>query len=115
MFIDVPPIYRSPAVPNENNPRVTETYRNWNDNLHLSAKIFHDRRPDITVLMYSSWDLFHKVFESPGEFGFAQSELKKRGGEMWMDHLHPTSKMHEIIARDIERFLMEYSAAQQTG
>ena len=58
--------------------------------------------------MYSSWDLFNKVHDDLKAFGFTQSDVKKRGGRIWMDHIHPTSRMHEIIADDLDEFLKKF-------
>lgn len=65
--------------------------------------------------MYSSYALFTKVNEDPAKYGFAPEDVKKRRGPMWMDHLHPTTKMHKVIADDLEGFLKSYPAHTSDG
>lgn len=88
-----------------NEPRAYQSYLDWNERLHAGAKDFHTKHPNITALMYSSWDIFDKVNNEPTRFGFSNRDLRKRGGAIWMDHLHPTSRMHKVVATDLEAFL----------
>ena len=126
LFIDVPPMNRSPAgenkltlfgclglietnelvpVERELDSSVITNYSNWNATLRRCAREFHTRYPDTTVLMFSAKDTFDKVLDDPETFGFSKEDCRKEGGAIWVDHIHPTSRMHEIIATDFERFL----------
>ena len=58
--------------------------------------------------MYSSWDMFNKMIENHGRYGFSKSDLTKAGGTMWVDHIHPTSRVHAFIAEDLDEFLKKY-------
>lgn len=44
----------------------------------------------------------------PGAYGFSKGDLKKAGGAIWMDRLHPTSAMHKVVADDLDDFLGAY-------
>ncbi|KLO08948.1 hypothetical protein SCHPADRAFT_908199 [Schizopora paradoxa] len=113
LLIDVPPIDKSPAIPDsilEERPELADDYKNWNALLHKHTKEFHTAHPKSTILMYSSYDLFTRVNQEPVKYGFAAKDVKRRRGPMWMDHLHPTSKMHKVIADDIEAFLKRFPA-----
>jgi phospholipase/lecithinase/hemolysin len=134
LFIDVPPIHRSPAgeskrsllqrLSSHNSPQVAEhrasspnitmSYDNWNAHLHCSARKFNDNHPDATILMFSAWDVFNKVLDDPEAFGFSHDDRRKYAGKIWVDHLHPSSRMHEIIAKDIECFLSEFPSQSQS-
>ncbi|THH20678.1 hypothetical protein EW146_g716 [Bondarzewia mesenterica] len=107
LYINVPPINRSPAVPatKSADPKHSEPYKMWNYNLMETAKEFTLSHPDITALVFSSWDTFNRVLDDPVAFGFNGDDGRKRGGGIWYDHLHPTSKMHGIIAKDVSEFL----------
>lgn len=124
MFIDVPPIQYSPAsksswsrihwlhwtlstVPESfaTDPTIVKTYTNWKINLSRAVHDFCGRYPEASVFLYSSWQLFEKVLTGPENYGFSKQDVKKRGGKLWMDHLHPTSAFHLILADDIELFL----------
>ena len=127
LFIDVPPIHRSPAGESKRlllqrfqfhtssvaehratSPNITMSYDNWNANLHRCARKFHSNHPDATILMFSSWDTFNNVLDDPEAYGFSHEDRRKFAGKIWVDHLHPSSRMHEIIAKDVERFLSEF-------
>lgn len=62
------------------------------------------------MLLFSSWRTFENVLGNPEMYGFRMEERKKRCGDIWVDHLHPTSAMQSIIARDVEEFLSGYPA-----
>ncbi|KAI5119740.1 hypothetical protein M0805_008670 [Coniferiporia weirii] len=114
LLIDVPPIHQSPALASitpEFEVEASKTYRNWNNELHNGAESFRASHPDITLLMYSSWDIFNKVNSDPEAFGFRKSDLKKRAGAIWFDYLHPTTKMHGVIARDFDAFMKGFQNA----
>jgi len=120
LLIDVPPIDKSPALPDsilEGRPELAETYRKWNSLLHEQTKTFHanPEHSDCTILMYSSYNIFTRVNEEPEKFGFPPGDVKRKGGSMWMDHLHPTSKMHKVIADDLEGFLKAFAAYKSDG
>ena len=85
-----------------------KTFKNWNENLHKGAEEFLQKHPDITLLLYSSYDIFEKIYEDPVKYNFNIKDRKVRRGAMWMDHIHPTSKMHAVIAKDMEDFLYKF-------
>ena len=60
-------------------------------------------------MIFSSWETFNRVLDRPVSFGFPSKDVQKERGSIWIDHLHPTSKMHNIIARDIGAFLAAQS------
>ncbi|OCB85936.1 hypothetical protein A7U60_g7070 [Sanghuangporus baumii] len=115
LLIDVPPMHLSPAFRKLDGPSNAENSSAfvWNEELHKGAKTFYEKHPDISLLMYSSWDIFNKVHENLGAFGFTKSDVKKRSGRIWMDHIHPTSRMHAIIADDLDEFLKKFQTNPQ--
>ncbi|KAF8654057.1 hypothetical protein AX16_003591 [Volvariella volvacea WC 439] len=104
-FIDVPPIQRSPAIPAHSEDEYSGVYSGWNECLLKGAQTFSAERQDATVLLFSSWDTFTKLLDSPKEHGFAEEAARKAWGPIWHDHLHPTSAVHNLIARDFAEFL----------
>lgn len=86
------------------------TYVDWNKHLHTSARSFHEKHPDASILMFSSWETFTRVLDDPVTYGFSTTDVSKSGGRIWMDFLHPTTKMHGIIAEDMWKFLNEIPA-----
>ena len=61
-------------------------------------------------MIYSSSDTFTRVLGDPISHGFAFDDVRKEEGGIWYDHLHPTSAMQDIIARDIAQFLSDQPA-----
>jgi hypothetical protein len=56
-------------------------------------------------MLFSSFATFTNVLDNPVLYGFESSDIHKARGKMWIDHLHPTSKMHDVIAHDVSEFL----------
>ncbi|KAF8625822.1 hypothetical protein AX15_005202 [Amanita polypyramis BW_CC] len=106
LFIDVPPIERSPAGVRLGRSRKRENrYDKWNIALREAITTFAAGHEDITVLLYSSHATFTKILDEPGKYGFEAADLRKRGGSIWVDHLHPSSAVHRVVAADIAAFL----------
>ncbi|OCH86236.1 hypothetical protein OBBRIDRAFT_797374 [Obba rivulosa] len=106
LFVDLPPLNRSPAY--RNKPFETETppaYVLWNTYLKDGIATFSSAHPGVTAMLFSSWDTFTRVLDNPIEYGFEPEVVGKRNGPLWADHLHPTSAMHDWIARDMVAFL----------
>jgi len=102
LFIDVPPMNRSPAVPAS---LTLPRYDKWNIALRSSAEAFSSTHPAATVLLFSSHATFTRVLDDPVRHNFSATEVRRKKGEIWMDRLHPTSKMHSFVAKDLAEFL----------
>lgn len=97
----------------QNDAKVVGRYTTWNECLLAHAQQFLSKNPDISVLMFSSYAVFDSVNTDPVKFGFEEADIKKRAGGIWMDHLHPTSRMHEVIATAVEEFLRQFPAMHE--
>ncbi|KAJ7183434.1 hypothetical protein C8R46DRAFT_1066998 [Mycena filopes] len=104
LFIDVPPIGKSPAGINATSD-ISATYTNWNSCLLHSTQKFATTHPDARVLTFSAFDTFTRVLDNPKTYGFSAKDASRAGGAVWRDHLHPTSRIHEIFAEDLVAFL----------
>jgi len=92
-------------------PDRSQIFMEWNRKLAQSVRAFCDSHPeDITAMIYSSYDTFTRVLDEPTSYGFSSDDIDKEGGAIWHDHLHPTSAMHDLIARDIASFLGDQPA-----
>jgi hypothetical protein len=49
------------------------------------------------VLLFSSRPTFDRVLDDP------EGELD--GGDVWVDHIHPTTGVYDVFARDLVKFL----------
>lgn len=99
LFIDVPPIHRSPAVPEHR--QNSASFDNWNTSLRVGAKKFSDAHDDATVLLFSSFRAFETFLDDPEVNGFEKKDIRKWGGSVWVDHIHPSSQVHEFIASHV--------------
>lgn len=61
-------------------------------------------------MVLSSFDLFNLVLETPSDYGFDEEDVQEMYGPMWADFIHPTSRMHEIIAERVNEFLRSHPA-----
>ncbi|PPQ90160.1 hypothetical protein CVT25_012471 [Psilocybe cyanescens] len=105
LFIDVPPIHRSPAIPKREEESSSSIYRNWNATLGEALEEFSKSHEDMSIFMFSSFEVFENVLNKPQDYGIKEKEVRKTGGAIWVDHLHPTSKMHDILASFLADFL----------
>ncbi|KAK0459791.1 uncharacterized protein EV420DRAFT_1629173 [Desarmillaria tabescens] len=111
LFIDVPPIHKSPAVSSYLADSASVSYHDWNSCLAKALGSFASSHPDTTVMLFSSYQTFCSIFDNPVDHGFEEKDLRKRGGAIWYDHLHPTSAVHDIIAAYLADFLSEVTPA----
>lgn len=77
----------------------------WNRKLIKSAHCFTQAHPGATAMVYSSHHTFTQVLNSPASYGFDAEQVIKEGGAIWVDNIHPTTAMHEIIAVEMSAFL----------
>ena len=82
----------------------------WNKQLREKAEAFASKHKEATVLLFSSWATFSRVMDNPNAYGFTKKDTVSAASQMWVDYLHPTSKMHDIVARDVAEFLTSVPA-----
>ena len=101
------PLHAPPAV-GARYKKAELTVLAWNEKLEEAARSFSATHPDATVLIWSSWHLFTQMFNDPSSFGFTAEDLMNDGA-VFVDGLHPTSVVHEIIAAQLIDFLLNIS------
>ena len=47
----------------------------------------------------------------PEVYEFDKGDVRRYGGSVWVDALHPTSKVHDHIANNLADFLQEIAAS----
>ncbi|KAJ7479174.1 SGNH hydrolase-type esterase domain-containing protein [Mycena latifolia] len=104
LFIDVPPIGRTPVGVNASSD-ISATYMNWNASLRQSVAKFAAAHPGARILTFSAFDTFTRILDNPKQYGFPAKDVSAAGGAVWRDHLHPTSKVHRVLAQDLAAFL----------
>ncbi|KAJ7717971.1 hypothetical protein B0H16DRAFT_1610024 [Mycena metata] len=108
LFMNIPQINRAPAKGRKSH------YINWNTELKKAVAQFAVVHPDATVMIFSAFDTFDAIFNDPASHGFPVGDVSKAGGSIWADHLHPTSRVHDFVARDVAAFLSGQAAFQQS-
>ncbi|KZT70153.1 carbohydrate esterase family 16 protein [Daedalea quercina L-15889] len=116
LLIDVPPVHRSPG--GRRGPAKTTGDRSvrlelWNSLLREKAQQFASKHAQSTVLFFSSWATFSHALDDPATHGFEQKDTEAPASRMWVDFLHPTSRMHDFVARDVAQFLTSVAAHGQ--
>lgn len=76
--------------------------------LRKSVKAFLSKNEDVTTMVLSSSDFFNLIFKTPSRYGFEETDIRKRYGPVWADHIHPTSRIHELFAERVNEFLRSY-------
>ena len=77
----------------------------WNQTLRNKAAQFTTVHPDATAFVWSSHGLFNKILDDPAKYGLLEDDRLKMNGSIWYDHIHPTSKVHREIAKDMVELL----------
>jgi phospholipase/lecithinase/hemolysin len=80
-------------------------FGNWNDELRRGSATFAMAHPDATVMLFSAWDTFSRILADPARYGFNPADINLQGGSIWFDFMHPTSRVHNILAGEIAQFL----------
>jgi hypothetical protein len=62
-------------------------------------------REGASIMFFSSHECFSTILDSPATYALSEGDLNKTDGSIWVDHLHPTSRVHDFVARDLSRFL----------
>jgi len=106
MFVEIPPIHRSPAIPEaRSNASGATPFKAWNASLAAHIAEFATDHSDASVFLFTAWDTFTRVLDDPVAHGFKTGDTRRKGGGIWVDQLHPTSAMHEVVAQDMAIFL----------
>ncbi|KAF9792227.1 SGNH hydrolase-type esterase domain-containing protein [Thelephora terrestris] len=108
LFIDIPPMTKSPAFRGNTGSLVGRVYEKWNETLRKNVKAFLSENEDVTTMILSSFDFFNLIFKTPSEYGFDEKDIRRRFGPVWADHIHPTTRMHELFAGRVNEFLRSY-------
>lgn len=92
-------------VPKGQEQTSAPNYLTWNTTLGEALDGFSKSHDDASIFLFSSFEVFENVLDKPKDFGIKEREVRKAGGAIWVDHLHPTSKMHDILASSLAGFL----------
>ncbi|TFK65271.1 hypothetical protein BDN72DRAFT_860747 [Pluteus cervinus] len=97
IFIDVPPIDRSPGAL-EFEDTIRTRVNSWNEQLHAQVSEFTRETPQATVFFFSAHTTITEILENPAEYDFLEDDIADEGGAIWTDYLHITTAVHKIMA-----------------
>ena len=89
-------------------------YTTWNIELTAAITRFEVAHPLATVFTFSSYDTFTRLLDDPEAYGLGVPPVEdeeavaieqEQDTMIWVDHLHPTSAVHLVVARELETFL----------
>ncbi|CAA7259752.1 unnamed protein product [Cyclocybe aegerita] len=103
LFIDVPPIDRSPsAIALEcEDTTVQARVETWNISLHTGVTVFMRETPQANLMLFSAHTALADILDRPEEYDFTdftEDDTTDEGGAIWADELHVTNAVHEVMA-----------------
>ena len=81
------------------------TFEFWNLTLHKAIEKFCTAHDDISVFLFSSFQAFDSLLDDPETYGLKVEDIHQFNGTIWVDHIHPTSRVHDFIANHVANFL----------
>lgn len=123
LFMTVPPTYSSPLFFGRWTLR--NAIKDYNQQLRSNAIVFQREHPDAVVLFYDAHKTFGRILDNAWQEGFKNTTeacpAYMRGTPslttlykecvnpvneyIWLDKLHPTAGVHQLIAKGVKRFL----------
>lgn len=85
--------------------RFKEKSELWNALLPNHIRKFGKKHRDVTVFLFDEHALLSKIILDPTQYGFSANAGRMRDNETFLDHVHPTSAVHRILARELASFL----------
>jgi len=121
LFFYVPPIDKAPFNSFYPILRSPEDIVKFNKILKGFVEEFKDQYPDTNVFIYNSYNEFHYILENHSNYNITEinnyctiSEIcSNPENYYWADAIHPTFKVHEIIAKDIDALLNANSIKEE--
>lgn len=66
-------------------------------------------REGTSVLFFSSHECLSTILDDPAAYALSKADINKMDGSIWVDYVHPSSRVHDLLARDLSRFLAKIS------
>lgn len=104
IFFNVPPFERAPCCTQGD---IRSRVRHWNSALFNHTSNFRSSHPDASIAIYDAAIVFNDILDDYGVYGFRDTTKVCGTSEdcVWADNIHPGSKVHEILAKDLSRAL----------
>lgn len=111
LFINMPPLFRAPMV-TENGKAIIDNYIEgvtlFNEHLFPEyVETFTATHNGVKTVIYDAYSLFSEILDHPTWYGFKDNSsytcigCTNGTGDFWSNNYHPTTDVHERIARDM--------------
>lgn len=116
IFFTLPPFHRSRIgcssifsmlMIGTQNKDLVSRIEEWNELLAIRSKTFRKRFADISLAIYDAYRDFNRILKNPVENGFRDAVSICFEDCIWHDHIHPTAKVHELLAAKLSTLLNE--------
>ncbi|KAG8928332.1 hypothetical protein FRC02_007056 [Tulasnella sp. 418] len=77
----------------------------WNQLLPNNVRSFQASHDRSSVFLFDAHQLFKDILANPSAHGFSPNAGHMADGEIWVDNIHPTEEVHDIIAQHVAQFL----------
>ncbi|KAG8902807.1 hypothetical protein FRB99_004106 [Tulasnella sp. 403] len=109
LFFNIAPLPRTMDKPNEITTYMLEKReekcQEWNELLPRFLDDFSKTRPEASTFLFDTYKSISHMLAAPTEYGFPANAGSMYDHIMYVDNIHPTSKVHEVLARQIGSFL----------
>ena len=110
-FVNMPPLFRAPMV-TQNGQAIINNYKKgvnmFNDNfLPAYVQNFTESHAGTKTVIYDAFSLFSKILDHSEWYGFKDNTsytcigCTNGTGDFWTNNYHPTTDVHERLARDM--------------
>lgn len=114
LIYEVPPRMREPKATFKPTPgweRHHERIEKWNTALHAELENLKAEYHKLEIAVFPSWNFFNDIMDDAQKYGFTDADPGRAyGGKIWVDGLHPTSAVHEHIAKEAIRVLQTHTS-----
>ncbi|KAI9067916.1 carbohydrate esterase family 16 protein [Trametes sanguinea] len=110
-FVDVPPTYDYPEI--QKPAKLKDTILTWNASLREATERFSADHAEATVFIWSAFDFFARLLANPAAYGFHGEDTRKAEGAIFEDGLHPTSRVHLLMAQEILQLFASAETARK--
>ncbi|KAI9480605.1 MAG: hypothetical protein EXX96DRAFT_563475 [Benjaminiella poitrasii] len=119
MLINVPPLDRAPMWHHTTNEQLIKTrVIDYNKKLTEMIHALRKMHSSAVIMEYDAWSFFNKLLNNASQFGITdidtycpdwshpiKNNCKSVGEYFWLNDLHPTFHVHELLAKAITGFL----------
>ncbi|KAG8949826.1 hypothetical protein FRC03_000229 [Tulasnella sp. 419] len=104
LLINVPPLPRYRRVDRSIRER-EDLCETWNRLLPDNIETFVASHPRSTMFLFDAHRLFSEIMGHPPDYGFPPLAGLAGDGQIWVDNIHPTQEVHDIVAQRLAIFL----------